>query len=54
MAAPLLVSLETSKGLYTEWGVFAVKYPAPVQLIRFPIEMEKASEEEKRKVPCYI
>ena len=24
--------------------------PPPVELIRFPIEMEKASEEEKRKV----
>jgi len=31
-------------------STITIKYPAPVQLIRFPIEMEKASEEEKRKV----
>ena len=31
-------------------STITIKYPAPVELIRFPIEMEKASEEEKRKV----
>jgi len=27
-----------------------VKYPVPIQLIRFPIVMETASEEEKKKI----
>lgn len=31
-------------------STITIKYPAPVQLIRFPIELEKASEEERRKV----
>ena len=27
-----------------------VKYPAPVQLIRFPIVMETAGEEERKRI----
>jgi hypothetical protein len=27
-----------------------IKYPAPVQLVRFPVELEAASEEERRRV----
>ena len=27
-----------------------VKYPAPVQLVRFPVDLEAASEEDRRRV----